>query len=277
MTCDEVAARIDELIDGSLGGGEREGVTDHAAGCPRCRKEIAAALAVAAATARLPRAIEPARDLWPGIAARLTGGQVVHGEFTPATRRLGVRWWLPAAAALAGAVGLWFATRATLPQPAGGTAASSAAPAGMMAGQTPASDVGAGTYPEPVLSPSSAVNTAREAAGAATGAVSGPEAAMAGATRASLLPAAESYRQARASLQAELAARGGALQPSTRRVVDENLAVIDRAVAAIETALASDPGNRSLEVLLIAAQGQEIQLLQQAAQLAAGNRQGGQA
>src|SRR2546428_5090615 len=68
-----------------------------------------------AAVERLPRSVEPARDLWPGIEARISG----KGEGGRSKGRILVlsrRWiWLAAAAAL---VLLWLGRRGTI-QPAG--------------------------------------------------------------------------------------------------------------------------------------------------------------
>jgi hypothetical protein len=59
--------------------------------------------------AELPEAIEPPRDLWPGIEARLKAQVAVSGTgASPARARLGQLRWLAAAAMVASvAVGVW--------------------------------------------------------------------------------------------------------------------------------------------------------------------------
>ncbi len=91
-------------------------------------------------------------------------------------------------------------------------------------------------------------------------------AAAAGATAGSLqlARARGTYEAARAQLLAALAARRGSLSPATRKVVSDNLAIIDAAVREMEAALARDPGNRELPVLLVTAYRQEIDVLRRA-------------
>lgn len=76
------------------------------------------------------------------------------------------------------------------------------------------------------------------------------------------------YRSAREELRAVLAVRRQQLSPATVRVVEENLAVIDRAVEEITTALVRDPGNRELTRLLLATYENEVDLLRRASRLA---------
>ena len=81
--------------------------------------------------------------------------------------------------------------------------------------------------------------------------------------------AAEQFARARVELRAALEARRGELSPATVDVIDHNLAVIERAAAEIETAMANDPGNQRLHGLLLAVYRQEIELLLRAAKLPA--------
>ena len=81
-------------------------------------------------------------------------------------------------------------------------------------------------------------------------------------------PAAE-FARARTELRAALEVRRADLSPATREVIDRNLAVIERAAAEIEAAMADDPGNQTLRGLLLAVYRQEIELLLRAAALPA--------
>lgn len=71
MTCDAVRDRLDEWLDGRLAGPPAAELEAHLAGCAECRIDVDAARAVRPAAAHLPRAIQPERDLWAGIAGRL--------------------------------------------------------------------------------------------------------------------------------------------------------------------------------------------------------------
>ena len=82
-----------------------------------------------------------------------------------------------------------------------------------------------------------------------------------------LAQAQATFDAARTQLLAALEARKGSLSPQTLAVVEENLKIIDRAVGEMQAALARDPGNRELPMLLVTAYRQEIDLLQRVVQL----------
>ncbi|HXG45488.1 MAG TPA: zf-HC2 domain-containing protein [Gemmatimonadales bacterium] len=125
MTCDDIRVRFDEYVDGGLAPAEREAVDRHLDGCNECRGEMARLQALLAAARSLPRRIEPSRDLWSGIAARLTPadrrppalrpGETGEPAESRGRRPVGGparRWMLAAAAVLlvalsAGATALW--------------------------------------------------------------------------------------------------------------------------------------------------------------------------
>lgn len=88
--------------------------------------------------------------------------------------------------------------------------------------------------------------------------------------------AAAAYQQADAALTAvrdqlrrEVEARGSNLPPDLARLVAENLATIDRAIAEIETALAAEPGNSELARAWVDYRQREISLLRRVNQVAA--------
>ena len=104
MTCEEVRARLDEWVEGSLGVAEKEAVDAHLAGCEACRAEARALEALLSAAADLPREIRPPRDLWAGIDTRLDdepGATVVPLAARRRPRRAGLPPWALVAAALA--------------------------------------------------------------------------------------------------------------------------------------------------------------------------------
>jgi anti-sigma factor RsiW len=82
-----------------------------------------------------------------------------------------------------------------------------------------------------------------------------------------LAQAQATYDAARRQLLAALDARKASLSPQTVAVVEQNLKIINGAVAEMQTALARDPGNRELPALLVTAYQQEIDLLQRVTQL----------
>jgi anti-sigma-K factor RskA len=73
MTCETVATKLDEYVDGDLTESEFQEIELHLAGCDECRGEERAVRALLAQAAALPREIAPSRDLWPDVAERLRG------------------------------------------------------------------------------------------------------------------------------------------------------------------------------------------------------------
>ena len=97
MNCSEFVNRIDGYLDGRLRPDEEEALGHHLAECPACAEEVEVAQDLRQRAARLPRSLDPPRDLWPEIAARITAETVVRSRF--------VRRALMAAAAVALLVG----------------------------------------------------------------------------------------------------------------------------------------------------------------------------
>lgn len=101
--------RLNGYLDGALAPGARSEVERHLDGCARCRDETARLRTLLAAAAALPRSIEPPRDLWAAIAARIN--QPVRLSVRPSVPRL---WLAAAAVALivaSSAVTYFFASR----------------------------------------------------------------------------------------------------------------------------------------------------------------------
>jgi anti-sigma factor RsiW len=86
---------------------------------------------------------------------------------------------------------------------------------------------------------------------------------------AAFASAAAEYEYTVATLEAELEARRGHLQPETIAAVEENLAIIDLAIAEARAALAADPSSVDLPLLLSGVYRQKVELLQRAVELTA--------
>ena len=83
---------------------------------------------------------------------------------------------------------------------------------------------------------------------------------------AQFLPAG--YVTARQELSAAFDESLARLSPETRQVVENNLRDIERSLKKISDALAKDPGNATLQQLLVAASTQELQYLDEVRRLA---------
>jgi hypothetical protein len=79
--------------------------------------------------------------------------------------------------------------------------------------------------------------------------------------------ATESYAAAVADLERVLARGRGQLDTATVRVIQQNLAVIDKAIAQAQQALAADPANLYLNSHLAETMRRKLDLLRQAATL----------
>ncbi len=99
MNCPD-ETMLNDLIDGELATDRRESLERHLAGCDRCRREVEATRALLEQAARLPRGIDPPRELWPEIQRR-TGARGRSGGVRPTI-------WFAAAASVTLLVAAWF-------------------------------------------------------------------------------------------------------------------------------------------------------------------------
>ncbi len=120
MTCDEIVERLDAFVDGAGDEAAFQEIELHLAGCAACREEERALRDLLAEAAALPKSVQPARDLWPDVAARIAAGGV-------RARRARIGWTigLAAAAALAALA----SARLLRPAPAAAPRQASASPA----------------------------------------------------------------------------------------------------------------------------------------------------
>ncbi len=81
MNCQGWTDRFDDYLDGRLDAAEAKGLRAHVAGCPSCASELAGVREMRDLASALPRSLEPSRDLWPGIEARISEAKVVRGRF----------------------------------------------------------------------------------------------------------------------------------------------------------------------------------------------------
>jgi hypothetical protein len=235
MRCQEVLSQLDDYVAGTLAPREAGQVSAHLEGCEACRREEWGLRSLLHEAAALPHSIEPARDLWAGIAARL-GEQEGPGEeassFPPVSGR-GPAWrsrvWLAAAAAVLLVAALGIVWRAVAP---GG-------PAGPEGGSRAVVPVAA--VPAPAPEPGAAVPAGTAAAEVA-------------------------FRQAKGEIRALVNDLSKNLSPKTVQEIDRNLRLIDEAVREIQEALERDPGNRELRKILVATRHREVAMLQQVVQ-----------
>jgi predicted anti-sigma-YlaC factor YlaD len=112
MTCELVAEKLDEYVDGDLDEATFQEMELHLGGCAECRQQEKELRALVAEAAALPREIEPGRDLWPELAERLRGAEGMRLVGRPAARVLSpVALAAAASVVLALSAGLWVRSR----------------------------------------------------------------------------------------------------------------------------------------------------------------------
>jgi anti-sigma factor RsiW len=236
---DEWTDRLSEYIDGELSDDERRALESHLAGCPTCAATLAELRQVVERARDLgPR--PPEADLWPAISRRISAHSPVGARIAQfrarEPRRLSLTFTQLAAAAvvliaISSAIAWQIADRSAKASRDVDTAAASAAAVPDATAPETERDASAERHLEPV----------------------------------SLADA--DYDAAVADLERALAKGRGRLDKTTIAIVEENLTIIDRAIAQARDALAADPANSYLSGHLIEARRRKLDLLRRAAAL----------
>jgi len=284
---DRFVDQLSEYVDGDLAAAEVTALERHLEGCETCRAAVMDLRRVVERARALPVIPSPT-DQWPALRARLAETPQDGLDETaplpdvapPRPRVIAIdrhpRWWqrpltvswAQAAAAavllvvLAGG-GAWFALRGIgAPQVVGGTSEPVAVntPAPTATQSQPSPDDTAPVSSEPAGSPlDEAPQRGRRV----------PAGAPAGdgtvAVAASLDPR---YDATVAELQQLLRTERTQLDTSTVRILEQNLAVIDRALNEAQRAVAKDPANPYLRAHLASTMRRKVDLLRRATVIA---------
>jgi len=264
ISCDEFADALSDLLERDVDDVTRAHLEAHALSCAECGSLLADLRKLRIDAANLP-ALEPSRDLWAGIAARietpvveisagrgeLVGGGTVErwNGGTQKTRRMTPVWMGLAAAGLVAVTATVTynvttsrndvrSTKIAQQQPTEVTpvAAVAAAPAARSSVDSTVPPVHRSTVPPAVL----VSNKSK---------------------------AEQTYDSEIRQLQAILAARRAQLDTTTIAVVEKNLKIIDDAIAQCRLALRKDPASRFLMQSLNDALDTKVQLLRTATML----------
>jgi len=276
MTCDGVADQLASYLDGELPEPMRLELEAHAAECAACSSLLADLDAIRRDASALPM-LEPSRDLWSGIAARIDAPVIALEESrrarTASIRRSWVRPSIAAAALVLVTAGVThYVTRASFD--ADGNHAvgqpSRVAQVAPAASTTPPD-----SQAEPSRTGSSAASA--ELAGASTtpsragGSDNATRSTNPTARLASAVPAMKEtqpvYDQEIGKLRAIVKERRSQLDPKTIAVLEQSIAVIDSAIAQSRAALAKDPSSGFLATQLNHSLDKKVELLRTAALL----------
>jgi hypothetical protein len=283
IPAEDTAALLDRWLAGDLApGGEEERTL--LARDPALRAELDRHRELRARLRELPAELEPPRDLWPGVAAR-----IAPAAGRPWWRREGtgaVLPWLALAATLAAVVGTgWLlrgpapgaplASRSTAPTPPVAEAPRPAPPRPPDGAAAPRPHVTSAEAPSASAGPATTAPPQAPRAPAAhrrPPAAAPPPLAAPSSAGPALAAYAETDRQLavlRIELRRTIEAQQDRLPPATRDIVFENLATIDRALTEIEAALAAAPGDGELARTYIEYRQREIAVLRRANAMAA--------
>jgi anti-sigma factor RsiW len=232
---DQWTHRLSEYLDDGLAESERTALETHLETCAACTETLGELRRVVR-RARVLADRPPSRELWPGIAERI--GLPERTALSPrsglaartgaAPRRRGFTVSLPQLLAAGVALAVLSGGSVWLLQPGVSTMAVQPAP-----------------VESAPVSPGAAPVTAIRAGG----------------------PAARSYDAAVDDLERILAEGRDRLDSTTVRVLEQNLALIDRAIADARRALAADSANVYLNTHLAETMRRKVDLLRQAAAL----------
>jgi hypothetical protein len=190
---------------------------------------------VATSLRDLPQAVQPPRDLWAGIEARIAAERQTDGaadlqgntvtdlatrRATSARRFSRLRWMAAAAVIAALAVGMWVG-RTVLPTT------------------------------RPIANPAGGANTT----------ASLPKSNNGAAALQAAYVVDPKYRQQREDLEKSLGAQLAALPPDSRAKVIASLATIHKSMQDLETELGKDPSNALLQELLVNTYQDEMRVL----------------
>jgi hypothetical protein len=257
MTCDRFEDRLSALMESDVTPAERQLLESHADACERCGPLLAEMRDLVRDAGMLPE-LQPSRDLWDGIAARIEAPVVELGSRqAPAGARRGPSWRLAAAAAAV----LVALTAVTTWQLAGGDGSQAPRVATVAAPDSAIpNEPGAGSDAPRVMVPEQDSNPAAEpvrAPAAPRPVVRDPAVMNVGAAES----VTGVYDREIASLRRMLDTRRGEFDTATVRVLEENLTIIDRAIEQSRQALARDPNSQFLVDHLNISLGRKVQLL----------------
>lgn len=239
--CDLMCERLAAYLEGDLSADEQAEAVQHLASCAPCAEALVELRAIVSEAAQLPL-LTPSRELWSGIEARIaTPLTLLSGAATPARRDPRRQWQYAIAAGLlvaatAGATYL-ITARSSSPVATGPIVASSTPQ--QHDSLTPSAAAVAPPIAPPAVAPSTVTNVSRRKSMSAT----------------------RVYDREISLLDSLVHTRRESLDPKTVKVIEQNLRIIDRAIAESRAALAKDPRSPLLTNRLDNVLGSKVELL----------------
>jgi hypothetical protein len=241
--CDLMCERLAAYLEGDLSPAEQAQADQHLTECSACAESLVELRAIASEAAQLPL-LTPSRDLWAGIEARISTPVTRLERARTSVRRAPRRPWqlaIAAGALVAVSAGTTYLitarSGATGPQPVT-VAATTAAPR---------------QNPQPALAPAPAPASPPQTNPAPVAPSTAKLARNENVTRV--------YDREIALLDSVVHTRRESLDPKTVQIIEQNLKIIDRAIAESRAALAKDPKSPLLTNRLDNVLGSKVELL----------------
>lgn len=253
LDCAAFEHHLADYLDDDLSPARRAAARAHLDGCAPCSALVADLEGIRREAAALPL-LHPSRDLWDGVAERIAAPVLPLAVAPPPARRSWLhRPWSAAAAAL-----LLVGSTATLTWTAARRGAGDA---------PPAATTSVAVAPPSAPAVAAPVPAAAEPA-APEGPAAGPPSATAAPTtrlaRREAAAPASPYDREIAELRVVLERQRAGLDTGTVRVVEQNLAIIERAIRESRAALAADPSSPFLNQQLNDMLGEKLELMRTA-------------
>jgi hypothetical protein len=267
FNCTECDDLFPDYFEGELDDARRRMIETHASTCARCQGLIRDIASIQQTAANLPE-LAPSQDLWQGIEARIQPTVVAIGERRDghglSRRMLG----LAAAALVVISSSLTYVVArppASDKKPARKVEAPRSVPTAVATNATEPAPSPTIEQADPV---SARVSAAEPAAGlpSVRSATRSPRTSLASAT-SQLSRAEQALAPEIAQLQRTLNQKRVELDPSTVKIVEDNLALIDAAVKQARAALIRDPASGFLTEQLDNALQKKVELLRTVAML----------
>jgi hypothetical protein len=238
--CDLMCERLAAYIEGDLPPAERAAAERHFAECVSCAEALVELRAIAGEAAQLPL-VSPSRDLWAGIESRISTPVTLLDSAPAPVRRMPRRQWqfaIAASALVAVSAGATYLltsrSGATGSQPVSVAATATTPPQDSQRAPAPVQEVA----PAPVA-----------------------PANVSHASRRKDVSVTRVYDREIALLNSLVHTRRESLDPKTVAIIEQNLKIIDRAIAESRAALAKDPKSPLLTNRLDNVLGSKVELL----------------
>jgi hypothetical protein len=270
MTCEAFDAALPDYLENTLDHSTRARVETHLGECLRCAGLVRDIEKLRTEAGALPDLV-PARDLWEGIESRIAA-PVIPMARSERPRRFAPAWMGIAAAALVVATaGITYQLTSSSLRSGSDVGIAQTSP------QTPAqggsdsavgANAGTGSTVPPAFGSSPQTSPSSFAQGGASR--PGTPARLASQDQQSALEHSEQvYGKEIAMLQAVVSQRKTQLDSSTVAIIEQNLKIIDAAIARSKAALAKDPASLLLSEQLTHVLDKKVELLRTAALLPA--------